>query len=188
MKKLLAIGVAACAVGLAAPAFAGTVSGEVRNVNSDVGLDSTQYDLGYNTDVNVGLVGTVNVGAEAEFDDVIYNRSTYSANVSKKLNLGVADVSVGAELGMNNFDAVNVADAFWGVNAGVSRQVVGPVSAHAEIRHRDSDLLGREDRYGGGLDYALDSRTTVGVDYQINDTELGYFDGDSVGVSLKRVL
>ena len=75
---------------------------------------------------------------------------------------------------------------FWGVQANLSRQVVGPVSVKVGYRHLEG-FTGNynSERANAGLSLALNERNSIAVTYY------KYFDGadiDSVGVGYTRKL
>lgn len=199
--KALGFGVAAVALAvLAAPASAGTVTGEVRfNDNNFAALgDTTTYELGYSTNVDAGVLGDLQVGGQVETTDGYLSSTAASLDVAKRFALPLdITASVGGELGRVGYDIPGIPDySFWGVEATAERQVVGPVSAEVGLRHRDAigsdnfyaPLLGaQEDRYSVGVNYELTNDTTVGVDFSRTNRENGW-DSDAVGVNFRHAL
>lgn len=182
MKKYMISLVAAAAV--ATPAFAGTLTGEVRLGGVASGqTSSTEYKVEYWDN----LISNVLVGAELQTKQG-NNQGSLGSKVSVKAGLAAPTVAgfhttVYGEFGENlkqnnNFE-------FWGAGIKTSRQVVGPVSVSAGYRHRggfnDGDI--NENRLNAGLSYKLNDSLALGTTYY---RTTGTTRDDAIGVSLNK--
>lgn len=184
MKKLIAIAALATAA-IATPAFAGTLTGEVRFADVNGTNDSTEIKAEY-WDT---LVGNFVAGAEIQAKQAAHAGAvdaTFSGKIGYNLPavLGVSTVAYG-EFG-EAFKAGPGAGEFWGAGVKASREVYGPVSLNVGYRHRQglkaNDGL-NEERLNAGLGYALSDRTSVGATYY---RTRGTTDSDAIGVSVSQ--
>ena len=185
MKKFIAL-VALASATVAAPAYAGTLSGEVRFGGVANGqVDSTEYKVEYWDSV---LGDTLKLGTELQAKQAGNEGEVKSAvSVKAGLNgpaaLGITTLAYG-EVGQ----AQRVGDnaEFWGLGIKGSRQLIGPVSVNAGYRHRQgfegTDGI-NEERLNAGLGLALTENTSVGATYY---RTRGTTDSDAVGVSVTR--
>lgn len=185
MKKLIVIAALASAV-IAAPAFAGTLTGEVKfgDVRGGTRPDSTSYKIDYTTNV----VGNIVAGAElqtskAEDGGSSKTKASVKAGYALPEVLGIHTVAYG-ELG----EAFKTGHdyEFWGAGVKASRHVYGPVSVVAGYRHRESfknhDGVDA-DRLNAGLSYELLKGTSVAANYY---RTRGTANTDAVGISVAQ--
>lgn len=182
MKKLIAIAALASAA-VAAPAYAGTLIGEVRfgGVAANQS-DSTEYRVEY-----WDRVGAVNVGAELQTKQA-ESAGALGSKVSLKAGPALPEIAglkinaygeVGKNLsGGDNFE-------FWGAALKASKDLVGPLSVNAGYRHRQGFNGGdiNEERLNAGLAYAVTDKFGVGVSYYRTS---GTTRSDQIGVSVSR--
>lgn len=186
MKKLIAIAALASAA-VAAPAYAGTVSGEVRfgDVRGGAHTDSTEIKVEYWDNLVAGFVA----GAELQAKQASH-QGAVDAKFSGKLGynlpevLGVKTVAYG-ELG-ESFVAGPRAGEFWGAGVKASRNVYGPIGVTAGYRHRQgfksNDAL-NEERLNAGLTYAVTDTLGVGATYY---RTRGTTNSDTIGLLLSK--
>jgi len=161
MNKLLTIAAFAL-VALTTPAAAGTLTGEYRSASKPDVAGANFAVSGFN-------VGPVAIGAEVQTAQAPHRGAVsalYSVNATKTLTSISGFVpQVGVEFGKNASTGKNF--NFWGVDAGVSHAVAGPVSASVGYRHREgfTDRKMQEKRLVVGLSYAVTDATSVGVNY-----------------------
>lgn len=180
MKKLIAIAALASAA-VAAPAYAGTLTGEVRfgGVAANQ-ADSTEYRVEY-----WNSIGAVNVGAELQSRQG-ENAGTLGSKVSLKAGPALPSVAglniaaygeVGKNLAAgNNFE-------FWGAAVKARKDLIGPLSLNAGYRHRQGFNGGdiNEERVHAGLGYAVTDKLAVGATYYRTS---GTTRSDQIGVSV----
>jgi hypothetical protein len=162
MNKLLTIAAFALAALTTTPALAGTLTGEYRSASKP---DTAGADFAL-SGVNVGPVA---IGAEVQTVQAPHTGAVsalYSVNATKTF----ASVSgfapqVGVEFGKSASTGKNF--NFWGLGAGVSHAVAGPVSASVGYRHREgfTDRKLDENRLSAGLTYAVSAATSLGLNY-----------------------
>lgn len=183
MKKLIAIAALATAA-VAAPASAGTLTGEVRFGDlATSGADSTEYRLEY-----WDSIGAVNVGAELQTkqaQDAGVLGSKISLKAGPKLP-EVAGLQVNAygEVGKNLAEGANF--EFWGASVRANKQIIGPLSLNAGYRHRasfDGPSEFNENRLDAGLTYDVTDKLGVGVSYYRTTGTVRY---DTIGASVTR--
>lgn len=160
MNKLIVI--AAFLAALATPALAGTLTGEYRSASkpNTAGADFSLSGID---------AGPVSLGAEVQTVQAPHNgavSASYSVNATKTLATVSGFVPhVTVEFGKSTATAKDF--NFWGLGAGASHAVAGPVTATVGYRYREgfSDRRTQEKRLNAGLSYAVTDTTSVGVNY-----------------------
>lgn len=169
MKKTILALAAVAMSAAAAPAYAGTLQGEVRfgDVRGGRAPDSTEYRVQW--DAPVGTI--LNYGVELQVKQG-NNEGPLGSKVSAKLGpqlpevLGFRTAAYG-EFGRSLSQGDNY--EFWGAGAKVSRNVYGPVSVNVGYRHREGfgsasrRLI--ENRLNGGLALDVGSGNSLDVSY-----------------------
>ena len=167
MKNTLLIA-AVLALATAAPAFAGTLQGEVRfgDVTNSTRTGSTEYKADYSADLN----STLNYGIEMttkqkEDQGAVDSRIAARVGAATPTLLGFNTQAYG-ELGAA---FKQKADAtFWGAGVKASRQLFGPVSLGIGYRHRESFAQNdgiKEDRVNAGVTVDVGNGNSVGAQY-----------------------
>ena len=187
MKKLIAIAALATAA-VASPAFAGSLTGEVRFDLDTKGAwtrttpATTEYRVEY-----WDSIGALKVGAELQALQGANAGATGSLvsvkagpNLPSVAGLGVATYAeVGKNLAAgNNFE-------FWGAAVEAHKTIVGPLSVNAGYRHREGFAAGdiNEERLHAGLGYAISDKLALGATFY---RTRGSIDADVVGVGVTR--
>lgn len=185
MKKTILALTAVALSAAAAPAYAGTLQGEVRfgDVRGGRAPDSTEYRVQWDAPV----AGVALYGVELQVKQGA-NEGALGSKISAKLGPALPEVlgfktaaygEVGRSLSQgNNYE-------FWGAGVKVGRQVYGPVSVNVGYRHREgfggaADVL-VENRLNGGLALNIGSGNSVGVNYY---RTTGSTRADQIGVGL----
>jgi hypothetical protein len=182
-RTIFAGALVALTLAAAAPAFAGELKIEARDVtNQGTPGGSAELKLDYKND----LVGRFDYSVELsarQADNTGNLRSSAVGRVqtdfSAPLGFTVTPrVELGASVGNgNNF-------ALWGVEVTAVRQIYGPVSLNLGVRHRegfdDADL--NDNRTAVGLEYALGADRALGLTFYNTN---GLVDSSAVGVSYK---
>jgi opacity protein-like surface antigen len=185
MKKSILTLTAVTLASIAAPAMAGSVTGEVRFADVREGNpDSTEYKVEYSDSLNSFL----NFGGELQVKQR-ENHGSVDSKISVKLGPKTPDV-----LGFSTATYGEVGRAlkagtdtdFWGAGVKVSRPLIGPVSVNAGYRHRQgfqsADLL-NEERLNAGLSLKVSSKVAVGTTYY---RTRGTSDSDAIGINITR--
>lgn len=185
MKNTLLIA-AVLALATAAPAFAGTLQGEVRfgDVTNSARVSTTEYKADY----SASLTPTLNYGIEMstkqdEDQGAVDSKLAARIGAATPTLLGFktqAYGEVGAAIKQN-------ADAtFWGAGVKASRQLFGPVSLGIGYRHRESfaqnDAI-KEDRVNAGVTVDVGNGNSVGAQYY---RTTGTSESAVVGLQLSR--
>ena len=187
MKKLIAIAAFAAAT-LATPAFAGTLTGEVRldvdttNAWTRATPAATEYRVEY-----WDGIGALNVGAELQ---VLQGKNAGATNsfVSVKAGPALPEVA-GLQLAAYGEVGKNIATGnnfeFWGAAVEARKTLVGPLSANVGYRHREGFAAGdiNEERLHAGLGYTVSDNLAVGATFY---RTRGSTDADVVGVGFTR--
>jgi hypothetical protein len=185
MKKLIAIAALATAA-LATPAFAGTLTGEVKfnDVRGGNHANGTSYKLDYMTNV----VGNIVAGGELQVSQpedggAAKTRVTVKAGYTLPEALGIHAVAYG-ELS----EAFKAGDNYelWGAGVKASHHVYGPVSVVAGYRHREGfkDAYSvNTERLNAGLSYEVREGTSVAANYY---RTRGTANIDAIGVAVAQ--
>jgi len=183
MKKLIVLAALAIAA-ISAPAFADTLTGEVKfsDVRGGNRPDATSYKLDYTTNITRDVIAGVELQTN-KAEDGGASKTKLSAKAGYVLPdvLGVHTVAYG-ELG-ESFKSGHDYE-FWGAGVKASRHLYGPVSVVAGYRHRESfkDHDGVDtDRLNAGLSYELLKGTSVAANYY---RTRGSANIDAVGISV----
>ena len=187
MKKLIAIAALATAA-ISTPAFAGSLTGEVRFDLDTNGAwtratpAATEYRVEY-----WDAIGAVKVGAELQALQA-ENAGGTNSLVSVKAGPNLPSVAglqlaaygeVGKSLGAgNNFE-------FWGGAVTARKDIIGPLSVNAGYRHREGFAAGdmNEERLHAGVGYDVTDKLALGATFY---RTRGSIDADAVGVSVTR--
>jgi len=174
---------AAAFVVFATPAFAGSITGEVKFGNPVTDRKQFQeYGLNYNDSNGVLAYGGELTTKQGE------HQGSVGSKFSGRLGPALPEVfgfqpAVYAELGRSF--AENDDYNFYGVGAKVSHKIVGPVDANVGYRYRK----------GFDADDLVESRTNAGVSVNVTKTFVvganyywyrGAINNDAVGVSLTQ--
>lgn len=185
MKKVI-FAVAAVASFAAAPAMADTLNAEVRlgDVRGGKAPDSTEYRVQWDAPVASGFT----YGAELQVKQG-NNQGALNSKVSGKLGYELPEFmgfhalaygEVGKNLSQrNNFE-------FWGAGVKAGQKVYGPVSLNVGYRHREAfnnNARLTENRFNGGLGYALNDSAALGVNYY---RTTGTTRSDQIGLGLTQ--
>lgn len=185
MNKFTIVGAALALSLAAAPAFAGTLKVEARDVtNQGTPGGAAELKLDYKDDLIGRFDYSVEVAAkQGDNEGAVRNTVVARVQTDFKAPLGFTvtpRVEIGESFGKgNNF-------ALWGVEVTASRKVYGPVSLNLGVRHRegfDSANL-NDDRTAIGLEYALGADRALGLTYYNTN---GLVDSSAVGVSYKTM-
>lgn len=185
MKKLIAIAALATAA-ITSPAYAGSLTGEVRLGDVRNGkADTTEYRVeAWNS-----LYG-VKVGAEAQIRQG-ENSGPVKGLISAKAGLGVPSVAgfegvgyveLGKALAQSNAGGNH---EFWGLGLKLKRDLIGPVALTGGYRHREGFAAGdmNEERLHAGLSLTVNDKTALGATYY---RTRGTIDSDAVGLGITR--
>ena len=185
MKNTLIIA-AVLALATAAPAFAGTLQGEVRfgDVTNSARTGATEYKADYSS----ALTPTLNYGIEMstkqkEDQGAVDSKIAARIGAATPTLLGFKTQAYG-ELGAaikQNADAT-----FWGAGVKASRQLFGPVSVGIGYRHRESFAQNdgiKEDRVNAGVTLDVGNGNSVGAQYY---RTTGTSESAVVGLQLNR--
>ena len=161
MNKLIAIAAFAFAA-ITTPALAGTLSAEGRTALAPnaAGVDLSASGLN---------AGPVTLGAEVQSVQASHNGAVvdlFSVNATKTFaSVDGFTPQVGVEVGKSVSTAKDF--GFWGLDAGVSHAVAGPVTASVGYRYRQgfADRKLEENRLNAGLTYAVSKATSLGLNY-----------------------
>ena len=186
MKKTILTLSALAMAAAAAPAYAGTLQGEVRfgDVRGGTAPDSTEYKVEF----WAPATSFANYGLEVQ--------------VKQKSATGALDSKVSAKLGPKLPDVLGFHTAaygefgrqllagrngeFWGAGVKVDRQLYGPVSVNVGYRHREgfaNRILLNEERLNGGLAVDIGAGNALGVQYY-RTTGAGTARNDQIGVGV----
>lgn len=183
MKRTIFAGAVLALSLAAAPAFAGTLKVEARDVTNQ-GTPGGAAEL--KLDYTAPLVGrfdySVEVAAkQADNEGALRNTVVGRVQTDFKAPLGFTvtpRVELGSSFGRgNNF-------ALWGVEVTAKRTIYGPVSLNLGVRHRegfDASNL-NDNRTAVGLEYALGADRALGLTFYNTN---GLVDSSAVGVSYK---
>lgn len=184
MNKTILTLAAVAMTAAAAPAYAGTLQGEVRfgDVRGGTAPDNTEYKVEFWAPVN----SFANYGAEVQVKQKSLTGAV-DAKVSAKLGPKLPDVlgfhtAAYGEFGRQLLAGKN--GEFWGAGVKVGRAVYGPVSLNVGYRHREGfkDGIGlKEDRLNGGLGLDIGAGNTLGVNYY---RTTGTTRNDQIGVGV----
>lgn len=185
MKKTILALAAVAMSAAAAPAYAGTLQGEVRfgDIRGGNRPDSTEYRVQWDAPV----AGVALYGVELQVKQG-NNAGALGSKVSAKLGPALPEIlgfhtAAYGEIGRNLQQGANY--EFWGAGAKISRNVYGPVSVNAGFRHREGfGLRSRtmvENRLNGGLGVDVGSGNTIGVNYY---RTTGTTRNDQIGVGV----
>ena len=182
MKKLIAIAALATAA-IATPAFAGSLTGEVRLSDVNGGANATEYRAEY-----WNSIGAINLGAEfqtkqGEDAGVLGSKVSVKAGPALPAVAGLHLAAYG-EVGKNleaghNFE-------FWGAAVKARKDLIGPLSLNAGYRHRQGFNGGEinEERLHAGLGYAVTDKLALGATYY-RTRGTGAADAIGLGVTTK---
>lgn len=184
MKKTILTLAAVAMTAAAAPAYAGTLQGEVRfgDVRGGRAPDSTEYRVQWDAPIAQGFT----YGVELQTKQAA-NAGALNSKVSGKIGYGlptVLGISTAAygEVGQNLQAGDNF--GFWGAGVKGKTNVYGPVSINVGYRHREAFTATRrlrEDRLNAGLGYAVTKNDVVGVTYY---RSTGTSRNDQIGVGV----
>ena len=182
-KTILALSAIAMATA-AAPAYAGTLQGEVRfgDVRGGTAPDSTEYKVEY----WAPLASFANYGAELQVKQKDAT-GALDSKVSIKAGPALPDVlgfhtAAYGEFGRQLKQGYN--GEFWGAGVKLGRKVYGPISASVGYRHREGFKAGialNEERLNGGLAVDVGSGNAIGVQYYRTS---GTTRNDQIGVGV----
>jgi hypothetical protein len=185
MKKLItAAALLIVSAATASPAIAGTLTAELRFADPRGGThsDSTEYKLDYaDTLTKYDLVGAEFTSKQAAGQGSVSSKLVGRVGPNIPSVLGVK-VTPYAELGYTIKQGNDA--TLYGLGVKASRDVYGPVSLSVGYRHREGFKFAdgiREDRFNGGLNYAVTKATSVGVQYYHT---YGTTNADQIGVAL----
>lgn len=186
MLKNTLMAVSAATLFISSPAFADSITAEVRfsDVRGGNKPDSTEYKVEYSSKLNSFL----NYGAELQVKQG-NNEGALGSKVTGKLGprlptiLGFHSEAYG-EVGQNLKQGDNF--MFWGAGAKTKHQLYGPLSVSLGYRHREAfEGTSRltENRLDGGFGLDIGSGNTVGVKYY---RTTGTARTDAIGVSMNH--
>lgn len=186
MKKILSAVLLAAATALPVSAHASSLTGEVRLADPrDNKADSTEYRVEAWKKAFAGvLVGAELQVRQPENEGKLTSQVTVKAGTELGEFVGFKPVAY-AELGHRLADrAAGGNFDFWGAGLKVSRPLAAGLTFNAGYRHREgfNDAKMNENRFHGGLSYALTKKTEAGVTYY--RTRSGGVDTDAVGLGL----
>jgi len=185
MKNLVTF--TALALLMASPAFAGSVTGEVRFSDPRTGSAGTADANEYRLEYRDTLGDVANYGLELATKQP-EDAGNVTSKIVGKLGPALPEIAgfrpaVYGEFGqaLGEDDNYN----FWGLGTNVSRSVYGPVSASVGYRYRvgfDQERM-EEHRYDVGLRAKITDNWGVGTNYYWTR---GSADSEAVGVSVIR--
>ena len=183
MKKLIAIAALATAA-VASPAFAGSLTGEVRLSDVNGNANATEYRVEY-----WNSLGALNVGAELQTKQG-ENAGALGSKVSLKAGPALPSVA-GLHLAAYGEVGKNLAAGhnfeFWGAAVKARKDLIGPLSLTAGYRHRQGFEGANglnEERLHAGLGYAVTDKLALGATYY-RTRGTGAADAIGLGVTTK---
>ena len=168
MKNTLFAAAAVLALATAAPAFAGTLQGEVRfgDATNSARVGSTEYRADYSAaltpDLNYGIEMSTK---QREDQGAIDSKIAARIGGATPSLLGFKTQAYG-EVGAAFKQNANA--TFWGAGVKATRQLFGPVSASIGYRHRESFAQNdgiKEDRVNAGVTVDVGNGNAVGAQY-----------------------
>lgn len=186
MLKNSLMAISALTLFVSSPAFADSISAEVRfsDIRDGNKPDATEYKVDYaaklNSLFNYGAELTVKQGA---------NEGAITSRVAARVGPRLPDVlgfhsEAYGEIGNNLKQSANF--VFWGAGAKTKRQLYGPVSVLVGYRHREAfEGTSRltENRIDGGLGFDAGSGNSIAVKYY---RTTGTTRADAIGVSMNH--
>ena len=174
------------AVALPTAAMADTLTGEIRFADPRGGAqtDSTEYRVEAWKSVSGFNLGAELQTKQPENEGKLTSKVSVKAGTSLPTLAGFHTVAY-AEVGRNLADSVAGGNYdFWGAAVKAHRPIAGGFSVNAGYRPRDGFNGGdlKEDRLSGGISYAVNKKSDLGVTYY--RTRSGGNDSDAVGVGL----
>jgi hypothetical protein len=179
MKKLIAIAALATAA-VATPAFAGSLTGEIRLSDVNGSANSTEYRAEYWNNL-----GALKLGAEFQTKQG-ENAGALGSKVSVKAGPALPSVA-GLQLAAYGEVGKNLAAGhnfeFWGAAVKASKELVGPLSLNVGYRHREGFAAGdiNEERLHAGLGYAVTDKLALGATYY---RTRGTGEADAIGLGV----
>jgi hypothetical protein len=179
MKKVI-VALALAMAAISAPAFADSLSAEVRNFTKP---DAKELVVQGWTHAGPALLGAELTTNQPDHRGAISNKYVGKVGYALPVYAGFKSKVYG-ELARTTTTGKSY--AFWGAGATAEHRLYGPLSANVGIRHREGFTAAnfKEDRYNAGLTYAVTKNDDLGLSYYRVHNSLTGVDRDVIGASV----